>query len=771
MKTKRTLAIALSLIMVFSLFCIIPTVSAEEAEASAAAYESFNNDIFTTGSKDIYSLNDSENLTGMKYFYLYVKATGVDGPVVGIQETAAGGSGRYFAKTDATTINAVKLDGTPVSWTNGGGNQLKLPSGGFEGYVILNVADNLYAGWSDNISGLDTANIDFIRLEGLNTATAIGDFGFARSYSDAVNAVIGNLKKYYSENVTPLSTYTKTAAPTGELEINVYQDEAHTYTDKKWVGFYLKSEDWFQFNLALVENNGAWWWLSDQQRKYYYLKSDGTMQEINLAAGSASHGINTYFANAGAFDGYVIFNTDDSIVDTHPGYTGGNDTELTLDNLKSVKLFSFSTGGNFGDTFTIGNVALGTSADELKAYYLAEESKASAYTLNPISTTVTSGNRINNLSFEDLFESNSDYIGFYLNAGEAGNIEFLFHEKQSAGEGAYWTTIGQTAFVSKDGTITKITNGGNGWLNSIPTNFDGYVLMNSATFTSHPGYTDSADGFDISNIDNLEVVNSDKAITIQYLSIGENPEALLEHLKAEAEGTHFENASLVNENIFERVQEQPGETEFFKIKSNNYFENSNAAMNYVAFRFDNAVAGGTINFGLIEENGSMYSIDNGNPYYILTDSYGMHTQTALGKGEVRFIVDGGSTLKSGYVIVPLTSIGIHSGEDDNGVFDSENISKIQIWNNFDCDKSVGKFAFGVSTNDAIDCIANADIENSTIIGDATGDRNVNILDLVRMKKYHADNTVEVSYNSLDVNGDGEISALDIAALRRQLLLS
>ena len=53
-------------------------------------------------------------------------------------------------------------------------------------------------------------------------------------------------------------------------------------------------------------------------------------------------------------------------------------------------------------------------------------------------------------------------------------------------------------------------------------------------------------------------------------------------------------------------------------------------------------------------------------------------------------------------------------------------------------------------------------------GDANGDFQVNILDLVRIKEYIADNSVTI-YHDADLNGDGKYNGLDLKSIRKLLL--
>ena len=56
---------------------------------------------------------------------------------------------------------------------------------------------------------------------------------------------------------------------------------------------------------------------------------------------------------------------------------------------------------------------------------------------------------------------------------------------------------------------------------------------------------------------------------------------------------------------------------------------------------------------------------------------------------------------------------------------------------------------------------------SVIPGDINGDGNVNSLDLIRLKKYIADDTTEL-VGSGDVNGDGNVNSLDLIRLKKYI---
>ena len=54
-------------------------------------------------------------------------------------------------------------------------------------------------------------------------------------------------------------------------------------------------------------------------------------------------------------------------------------------------------------------------------------------------------------------------------------------------------------------------------------------------------------------------------------------------------------------------------------------------------------------------------------------------------------------------------------------------------------------------------------------GDATDDGEINIKDMIRMKKYACDDSTEISFDAADINNDAMIDASDIAAVRKMLL--
>ena len=53
--------------------------------------------------------------------------------------------------------------------------------------------------------------------------------------------------------------------------------------------------------------------------------------------------------------------------------------------------------------------------------------------------------------------------------------------------------------------------------------------------------------------------------------------------------------------------------------------------------------------------------------------------------------------------------------------------------------------------------------------DTNGDGTVDVLDLVRIKKHLANNTVEIKTAAADVNGDDVIDSIDFVSIRKRLL--
>lgn len=56
-------------------------------------------------------------------------------------------------------------------------------------------------------------------------------------------------------------------------------------------------------------------------------------------------------------------------------------------------------------------------------------------------------------------------------------------------------------------------------------------------------------------------------------------------------------------------------------------------------------------------------------------------------------------------------------------------------------------------------------------GNANGDSEVNVIDLVRLKKYLTDYSVVIDFAGADADGDGFITSADLVSLRKILLNS
>ena len=65
--------------------------------------------------------------------------------------------------------------------------------------------------------------------------------------------------------------------------------------------------------------------------------------------------------------------------------------------------------------------------------------------------------------------------------------------------------------------------------------------------------------------------------------------------------------------------------------------------------------------------------------------------------------------------------------------------------------------------------AHVAIDSTGISGDANGDKNINIIDLIHMKKYVAGTTDKINLADADLNGDGKIDANDIVLFVKVLL--
>ena len=58
--------------------------------------------------------------------------------------------------------------------------------------------------------------------------------------------------------------------------------------------------------------------------------------------------------------------------------------------------------------------------------------------------------------------------------------------------------------------------------------------------------------------------------------------------------------------------------------------------------------------------------------------------------------------------------------------------------------------------------------SARVPGDVNGDGKVSVLDLARLKKYLAGKDVTIDASNSDVNGDGKVSVLDLARLKKYL---
>lgn len=101
--------------------------------------------------------------------------------------------------------------------------------------------------------------------------------------------------------------------------------------------------------------------------------------------------------------------------------------------------------------------------------------------------------------------------------------------------------------------------------------------------------------------------------------------------------------------------------------------------------------------------------------------------------------------------------------------DAENLDTTKI-NSFTFQLSDGTYhdANLINCNMRIDNLS-AVVAEPVMMGDVNGDEEVNIRDLVRFKRYKANEEVEFNTAAADINGDGEVTAEDIVALRKVIL--
>lgn len=767
MRFKKMTSFILITALILSQFCGLSSFTGLAQTGKSQAYMSFNNSV-VKAPETLYNFADnSAGLSDMKYIYFYINAGGVSGNLnFTVNETETGGAGTYVLK-EGGVFRGVWLNGDSVSWDNNGGlSQCYIPGDktDFEGYLIFEISSQFteHPGYTPDKAenGLNPEHIDYINIYGLETGFTVGKFGFARTFSDAQNACSGNLSSDYDEDISIINSYVQVKNTNTDFSVECFKDSTKDISEMQWAGFYLKTDDYMQFNLAFVENNEAWWWLSDSERSYYWLRNDGKLQKVSAEAGQMGHGMNTYYANPSGFEGYVIFNIAESVKDTHPGYTGGGDKSLTLNDLNYLRLFSISM--NETTEYTIGNFALSADIDKLVSYY-SDKATPESWTLNVISHK-GAGSFPSQLT-DAVKPASANWFGFHLNTNSVpGDLRLIVHETSEAGGGGYWPAFGRAFLIYEDGETAAVSPE-DGFIKEIPADFIGYIIFELSVLSeTHPAYPDNKGSFEASDIQSFEVANAQTDWIIQYPSLSESADALLEHLKEEKAETHFENAFLINANSFEKAAEQPGNSVNMEIDNLDYIGRNPVGMNWFGFRLETDNSGEMLT-GIAENNGALYWIAAGADYYMISDAGELLRKTARSNGDIY-----ADEAFSGYLIIPFESLVLHPAYTDaNGILDPDSIDYIQIWNNFGSSKKFGRFALAKTDIDLIDFLVNANVDTAVIHGDVNSDGTVNILDLINLKKYHAGIGGESEQANLDVNCDGMIDAGDIAALRKLLL--
>lgn len=78
-------------------------------------------------------------------------------------------------------------------------------------------------------------------------------------------------------------------------------------------------------------------------------------------------------------------------------------------------------------------------------------------------------------------------------------------------------------------------------------------------------------------------------------------------------------------------------------------------------------------------------------------------------------------------------------------------------------------AFGAISASAATGIYDGTVEFPCINGDVNDDGNVDIIDLVRLKKYTVNTSTEIFEEAADLDGNGEYNSADLIELRKMLL--
>ncbi|MBR7132549.1 MAG: hypothetical protein IKD04_03370 [Clostridia bacterium] len=780
MKLNKLVSLVLALAMVLTMFCGISLTPSAEGDTEAAtattvkAYQTYNSAKYTehTTNFDIYNsiwdLEDVAELEGMNHVYFYIKGATNNEIKFGLNDA----DGTFWCPNNVTPINVTTVSSTGTVGTDSAktfdGLGVRL-STDFEGYVVLSFTDDMlnHPGYTSNtIEGFDITTIQNIKVFGFN-AEKYGDFGFAASKGDAVNAILtklgkGELNSTYSSEIIPMNIELNTAVSNeiggGWSNYANYQAGNEKLADAKFIGFRLKADTAYNFNFQLQAGETRIF-LNSGERLQYNLSADGTLVDYT-APNTATYG--------DSFDGWVILPI------------GTFDWTVSVADLNKVFIQNQTT-----DTFTIGDFAISTTTvDALAAYYTVAESGAAstAIAANKI------GGTINMLEDTTVLEGKK-WFGLKLASTDASDqtVKLGINISSVTNNYALHIAAGSNYYlVTDDGTATRKTADGYADL-SVPAGFNGYVFIEKNSLGSVWG-TATADQIDeYLNIGFFSGTYTN--ITANTPVFADTFKALYDEYAALAADDYKDNTYLINKNDIAVPASSANGNEIVRLDRLKAATGDALGMQWLGFRLKTTGSNNYFQFYLyendrlaVDEYGDIVIDEttgyptflnenywtNNTPYYLVNKD-GTITEGRLAANGQLWAREGAAF--DGYVVIPLSSFVEHPASNTvNGELNPELISYVGF-NASSYGLTAERFAMAKTRNELIEYLANAEMlyswENR---GDVTGNGAIDILDLVRYKKYAADDTVEVVIENLDANGDEDIDfSVELVALVQLIL--
>lgn len=202
--------------------------------------------------------------------------------------------------------------------------------------------------------------------------------------------------------------------------------------------------------------------------------------------------------------------------------------------------------------------------------------------------------------------------------------------------------------------------------------------------------------------------------------------------------------------------------------SNTAYKNSALdKMEWLGFKVNTADSSGHFCIALEEENITRYAPEAKHKQIYLMDQTGKITETtSYNSGNYRLWLPENF---NGYVLLNIPeffSTTHTSYPDADGQLTLSNITAIKLWHLADATANwtIQNFVFAKNISDFSGCFLEMDI-----YADINADKEINVIDLVRLKKYNTDSTISIAKNNADLVFDDAIDALDLAALRQYLL--